>query len=265
MASRREQKEQARAARIAAEQVATLAVTRRRRWLSLAGIVAIVVIALVVVIAAGTSSGGSGLQSKPQAAKTYAQVKQELAGIPQRGVQLGDPRAKVTMNYIGDLECPYCRVFTMTVLPQFISDFVRSGRVKLEYRSLCTATCHFNTPRFVPQQVAAYAAGKQNLFWQYAELFYREQQDESQPYVTEHFLRGLAGQIPKLAIGRWLTDRKDPALTSQVEADERWVGHTGIPEQTPEVLITGPRGSVYLPSATAPTLTWLTHAVTKVS
>jgi hypothetical protein len=117
----------------------------------------------------------------------------------------------------------------------------------------------------VPQQVAAYAAGQQNLFWQYAELFYREQEDESQPYVTEHFLRGLAGQIPKLEFNRWLSDRKDPALTAQVEGDERFVDHSRLPGQTPEVVLTGPRGTVYLPSEALPTLTWLTHAVSKVS
>jgi protein-disulfide isomerase len=265
MASRREQKDQARAARLAAAEAATVAATRRRRLLSFGGIISIVVIALVLVIAIGTGSGGSGLLPKPQASKTYGQVQQELAGIPQHGVRLGDPRAKVTMSYIGDLECPYCRVFTMSVLPQFISDYVRSGKVKLEYRSLCTATCHFNTPRFMPQQVAAYAAGRQGLFWQYAELFYREQEDESQPYPTEHFLRGLAGQIPKLELKRWLSERKDPALASQVQADQVFVGHAGIPEQTPELLLTGPRGSLYLPANAAPTLTWLIHAVSKVS
>jgi protein-disulfide isomerase len=265
MASRREQKEQARAARLMAAEAATVAATRRRRLLSFGGIIAIVVMALVVVIAIGTGSGGSGLLPKPQATKTYAQVQQELAGIPQRGVRLGEPSAKVTMNYIGDLECPYCRIFTTSVLPPFISHYVRSGKVKLEYRSLCTATCHFNTQRFVPQQVAAYAAGRQNRFWQYAELFYREQEDESRPYVTEHFLRGLAAQIPNLQFTRWLRDRKDRALTSQVQADQTFVGHGGLPEQTPEIVLTGPRGTVYLPAQGVPTLTWLTHAVSKVS
>lgn len=266
MASRREQKELARAARIAAEQAATAASVRRRRLLGLGGIVTIAVIALVAVIAIGAAaSGGSGLQSRRQALQTYHQVATELGGIPQRGVRLGAADAKVAMTYIGDLECPYCRVFTTTILPRFISRYVRTGKVKVVYRSLCTATCHYNTPRFIPQQVAAYAAGRQNLFWQYAELFYREQQDESQSYVTEHYLRGLAGQIPSLRLRRWLSDRKEPALTSQVEAGQTLTGRQGLPEQTPEVLISGPRGSVYLPLGGVPTLTWLISAVGKVS
>lgn len=265
MASRREQKEQARAARLAAAQAASTTAAKRRHVLSFFGLIAVAAIAVVVVIAIGSGSGSGGLQPKQQAAKTYGVVRQELAGIPQHGVRLGSGDAKVTMTYIGDLECPYCRAFTMTVLPQFISHYVRDDKVKMVYRSLCTATCHFNTPRFVPQQVAAYAAGEQNRFWQYAELFYREQEDETQPYVTEHYLRELATQIPGLRFERWLADRKDRALASQVQADARFVARLRLPGQTPEVLMSGPQGSVYLPASAAPTLTWLISAVSKVS
>jgi len=265
MASRREQKEQARAARIAAAELATGAAAKRRRILTFGGIVAGAVIVVVVVIAIGTGSGNTGLQPQQQATKTYGVVRQELAGIPQHGVRLGSANAKVTMTYVGDLECPYCRAFTMTVLPQFIRRYVREDKVKMVYRSLCTATCHFNTPRFVPQQVAAYAAGKQNRFWQYAELFYREQADETQPYVTERYLRGLAAQIPGLDLSRWLADRKDPALVSQVHADSEFVQRLRLPGQTPEVLMSGPKGSVYLPANGVPTLTWLISAVSRVS
>jgi protein-disulfide isomerase len=265
MASRREQKELARAARIAAADAATARAVRGRRLLGLAGIVVMAAVVLAVVIAISGSGGSAGLQDRRQAAATYHAVERELSGIPQHGLRLGSPGAKVTMTYIGDLECPYCSVFTQTVLPKFISRYVRSGRVKMAYRSLCTATCHVNTARFVPQQVAAYAAGRQNLFWQYAELFYREQQDESQPYVTEHYLRGLAGQIPALKLARWLRDRRDPTLASQVESDQSLTTHEHLPEQTPEVLMTGPRGSIYLPAEAVPTLTWLIGAVGKVT
>jgi protein-disulfide isomerase len=265
MASRRERKEQARAVRLAAAEAASTTAARRRRVLSFFGLIVVAVIAMAVVIAIGSGSGSGGLQSKRQASETYGAVRQELAGIPQHGVRLGSANAKVTMTYIGDLECPYCRAFTMTVLQQFISHYVRDDKVKMVYRSLCTATCHFNTSRFVPQQVAAYAAGQQGRFWQYAELFYREQEDETQPYATEHYLRGLAAQIPDLKFKRWLADRKDPALVSQVQADARFVGRLRLPGQTPEVLMSGPRGSVDLPANAAPTLTWLISAVSKVS
>jgi len=169
------------------------------------------------------------------------------------------------MNYFGDLECPVCQYFTLNVIPQFLDQEVRTGKVKIVYRSLCTATCHFNTPRFGPQQVAAYAAGEQDLFWQYAELFYREQGNETQPYVTEQYLRGLAMQIPTLSFKKWLTDRRDPALLAQVQADQALATRIGLPDQTPEVLMSGPKGTEYVPANGFPTLAWLDRAVNAVS
>jgi len=229
------------------------------------GIVLAAATVVAVVVALSSGGGGSGLLPKPQATRAYRQVESLLAGIPQSGVRLGDPGAKVTMTYVGDLECPYCRAFTLSVLPQFISSYVRAGKVKIVYRSLCTATCHFNSSRFVPQQVAAYAAGQQNLFWQYAELFYREQEDESQPYVTEHYIRGLAEQIPLLDFNRWLVDRRNPALASEVQADQAFVSKSGLPEQTPEIVMSGPAGSESLPANALPTTGWLSSVVKAVS
>lgn len=222
-------------------------------------------VAVIAISAAASSPGTAGLLPRPQAARAYTRLERELAGIPQHRLRLGSPDARVKMTYVGDLECPYCRIFTMTVLPQFIARYVRTGRVELEYRSLCTASCHVNSARFIPQQVAAYAAGQQGLFWQYAELFYREQGDETEPYPSDRYLRGLATQIPGLDFGRWLRDRRDPALAARVKRDQRLTAQQGIPEQTPEVLMGGPRGTVYVPAAGLPTLTWLTHAVAKVS
>jgi len=266
VASRRQQKEQARTARLAVAEAARASAVRRRRLRVFAGIVllAAAVVAVVVAVTAG-GGAGSGLLGKRQATRTYRQVERLLAGIPQSGVRLGDPGAKVTMTYVGDLECPYCRAFTLGVLPEFISSYVRTGKVKIVYRSLCTATCHFNSSRFVPQQVAAYAAGEQNLFWQYAELFYREQEDESQAYVTEHYLRGLAQQIPLLHFNRWLVDRHNPALVSQVQADQTFVSKSRLPEQTPEAVMSGPIGSESLPANALPTTDWLSSAVRAVS
>jgi protein-disulfide isomerase len=265
MASRREQKEQARAVKIAASDAVRSAAMRRRRLGVMAGLVSVTaaVVAAVVVISSG--GGEAGLQPRSQVAATYRRVNALLAGIPQSGETLGAPSAKVSMTYFGDLECPVCREFTLSVLPQFVATYVRTGRVKILYRSLCTATCHFNTPRFVPQQVAAYAAGKQNLFWQYAELFYREQGDETQPYATEQYFRGLAGQIPTLELNKWLTERHDPALLSQVHADQALVTKLRVPEQTPEVLMSGPKGSQIVPANGFPTAAWLGAAVNTVS
>ena len=108
-----------------------------------------------------------------QANAAVNQVDALLAGVPQSGNVLGDPKAPVTLQYYGDLECPICKEFTLGALPSLIQKYVRAGKLKIEYRSLETATREPET--FKSQQIAALAAGKQNKMWHYLELFYHEQ------------------------------------------------------------------------------------------
>ncbi len=103
---------------------------------------------------------------------------------------IGSPKAPVTMVYYGDLECPICKEFTLGALPSIVQQWVRSGKLKIEYRALETAT---HEPEvFKTQQVAALAAGKQKKMWDFLELFYREQGEEDTGYVTESYLQALA-------------------------------------------------------------------------
>jgi protein-disulfide isomerase len=248
MASRKEQKEQARAARLAAEQQSAAQAQRNKRMYMFGGIIAVAVaiIAVVVIVANnGGTPAPTGIQTGHQANKTYNQVNDLLKDIPQNGTVLGNPKAKVTMTYFGDLQCPICRDFTLEVFPTFVQQEVRTGKVKVDYKSFCTASCN-NTSQPSPQgtfnnqQVAAYAAGKQSLFWYYTELFYHEQGTEGTPYVNESFLTGLAGQIPNLNQKTWQTDRGDPALLTQVQADESLAAKDGI-QGTPTLVMAGPK------------------------
>ena len=82
--------------------------------------------------------------------------------------------------------------------------------MKVVYKSFCTATCNGPNPNVFPtQQVAGLAAGKQNKFWQYTELFYREQGQEDTGYVNEAYLTALARQITGLNLATWQSDRND--------------------------------------------------------
>src|ERR1700685_2396304 len=72
--------------------------------------------------------------------------------------------------------------------PSIIDSYVRNGKVKIEYRSMETATRDPDT--FDIQQVAALAAGQQDKLWNFIELFYHEQGKEDSGYVTESFLQG---------------------------------------------------------------------------
>ena len=58
--------------------------------------------------------------------------------------------------------------------------------MQVVYKALQTATRDQQT--FQLQQVAALAAGQQQRFWNYAELFYHEQGQEDSGYVNESYL-----------------------------------------------------------------------------
>ncbi len=253
MASRKEQKEQARAQRLAEEQAAALKARRNRRLQMLGGV--LIGAAIVVVVAIAVSSGNktantSSDVTKGQSTQITKTVDTLLAGIPQSGTELGSPKAPVTMTYFGDLECPICRDFTLLGgMSQLISNDVRQGKVKVVYKSFCTATCNgpgqsvFNT-----QQVAAYAAGMQSKFWNYAETFYREQGTEDTGYVTEKYLAGLASQVTGLDIPKWQTDRGNPALLAQVQADGVAGTAAGV-SGTPTLIMKGPKGEEPVPES----------------
>ena len=269
MASRKEQKESARQARLAAEQAAAAKAARTRRLGLTAGIVAAaVIVAVVIVVVSVSGSKKTGIKTGTAGAQTYAAVNAELQGIPQSGTTLGKASAPVTIQYFGDLECPICAEFTLgeadSGLPQLISGPVKSGQVKIEYKSTETASGAVNSDRFVPQQVAAYAAGKQDLFWDYAELFYHEQGSEDTRYVTEDYLDTLAKQIPSLNYAKWLADRKDASLSAQVSADGKLATQDGI-TGTPTLVAVGKHEEIVPASSGIPTYSEIMSAVKAVS
>ncbi len=169
------------------------------------------VVILAVLIA---TSGGSRAVPGVGARNEAAAVSGLLAGIAQRGTVLGSPTAPVTMQYFGDLECSACRDFTLGALPGIIHRWVGSGRLKIEYRSLETAT---REPETFRRQLLA--AGKQDKAWDFIELFYREQGEDGSGYVTESYLQGLARQIPGLLLANWINERGDRTFASRLTAD----------------------------------------------
>ena len=229
--TRKQRREQAREQRKALEEEAAAGAKRKARLTQL-GIVVAVVVAVVVVILIATGGGGTKKIAPHSAAanQATATVNKLIAGIPQSGNTLGNPNAPVTLQYFGDLECPICKNFTLGALPPIIQKWVRTGKVKIEYRSLETATREPET--FKTQQVAALAAGKQQKMWNYLETFYHEQGEEDSGYVTESFLQGLAQQVPGLNLTTWTNERSDPALVTQIATDAQAannVGFTGTP------------------------------------
>jgi protein-disulfide isomerase len=266
MASRTKQKEEARARRLAEEQARVERARQQHRLRLVLGTVlaAVIVVAAFVLISSGGGKKG-GLQTGTKATATQTAVNSLLAGIPQSGNTLGNPNAPVTMTYYGDLKCPVCQAFTLSGgFPQLVSKDVRQGKVKVVYDAFCTATCNGPDPNEFPlQQVAALAAGKQNKFWQFAELFYHQQGSEQDAYVTNAYLQGLAKQIPGLNLTQWESDRNDANLTNQVNSQQTTAKQLGV-SGTPTLIFKGPKGT-QVPSSSVPSYSDLQSAINQVS
>jgi protein-disulfide isomerase len=266
MASRAKAKEEARARRIAEEQARAAAHAKARRMQRLGGVVilAIVAVAVAIAISSGGSSGGTGLLHGKALTTAEASVNSLLTGIPQSGDTLGSPSAPVTMTYFGDLECPVCQAFTLSGgLPQLVSNEVRQGKVKVVYSPFCTATCNSHPhATFANQQIAALAAGQQNKFWNYVELFYHQQASETSNYVTENYLDTLAREIPGLNLATWKSARSSQALSQQLATQEQSGTAQGI-TGTPTLIFSGPKGKAQ-PNTSVPSYSDLQSSLKQV-
>lgn len=232
--TRKQRREQARAERRALEEAEAAGAVRRTRLIQLGVVIGIVAVIIVAILLATGGSSKKGIPPTKELPKVSAEVAALLAAIPQNGNTLGSPKAPVTMQYYGDLECPICKDFTNGAQKPLIQNYVRPGKLKIEYRSLETATKEPET--FKTQQVAALAAGKQSKMWHYIELFYHEQGEENTEYVTEKYLQGLAQQVPGLNLTSWTAARSDPEFTNSITADAQAANNAGF-TGTPSFLI----------------------------
>jgi hypothetical protein len=178
---------------------------------------------LVAVIAAAASSGDSSAGHSgvvvPQPPNAVQRTYALLEGIPQHGPYLGEPKAPVTLQFFGDLQCKDSRAAMLGALPFLIRRWVRPGKLQIRFRSLPAET--LNWYEFRDQQTAALAAGRQGKLWNYIDVFFREQQTEFTHYANAAFLNRIAVQAG-VGLGRWSED-----LTPFRES---WVGRIKLDE-----------------------------------
>jgi protein-disulfide isomerase len=215
-----------------------------------------VIIAVVVVVIVSASGGGNSGTVKlgtKKAQSTANAVNSTLSGIPQSGMTLGNPSAKVTMTEFGDLECPICKDFAIGPETQLISNEVKSGKVKIDFKSFPTASREVSDWQtiFPLQQDAAYAAGAQDKAWNYILLFYHEQGKEATSYVNTSYLTGLAKQVPGLNLKKWGTDRFNPKYTGQIDNEIKAANALNI-QGTPGIMFSGPKSQTKLYSGYLP-------------
>lgn len=230
MASRSEHKRQARAEREARERESELTAGRRRTLCRLAATSAAAVI--VVAVAIGVSQSGkadAGTTTGPPEGVTETRALYE--GIPQRGVELGNPNARVTLTEFADLQCPFCAQYGRDVLPEIVRKYVRTGKVKLVFRSLA-----FIGPDSERGARMVAAAGRQNRLWETVDLIYRNQGAENDGWIDDDYLRRV-GTAAGVDVDTAFAERAHPDVEAQLAVARTEAERAHI-NSTPSFLLT---------------------------
>jgi protein-disulfide isomerase len=230
LASRKEQREQARAEREARESAERAKAQRNKRMLQVgAALAGVAVIAVVLVLVLGGSDDKKGGSPTGDANGTN-QTSQLLGGIPQTGATLGDPKATVTLTEYADLQCPFCKAYTIDQFPGIVAKYVKTGKVKMVFKNYA-----FIGPDSLTAARAAEAAGKQNKLWNFIDVFYNNQGTENTDYVTDAFLTKIAkgaGVDPT----KMLADRQDPKIDTAIAKAQQDAQQAGV-NSTPTFII----------------------------
>jgi len=137
---------------------------------------------------------------------------------------LGPDDALVTVVEFSDFQCPYCARLAPTVheLPQ------RHADVRVVFRQMPLP----NHALARPAAKAALAAHRQGKFWEMHDALF-----ERGGKITDGDMDDIAEEIG-LDLGRFATDREDPAIEAMVAEDEALARQVGV-QGTPASFVNG--------------------------
>ena len=159
-----------------------------------------------------TTTGGTKTTTAPTRITGPAAITALFAGIPQHGDTLGKPSAPVSLVVFEDPQCPYCDEWTLDTLPTILTQFVRTGKVKLVYRGLVVIS-----ENSVLGVRAIAAAGRQNKLWDMNEALYANQGKENSGWITSNLILALAADLG-LDSKKLVADANSKAVTSILTA-----------------------------------------------
>jgi protein-disulfide isomerase len=234
--TRKERRDEARRARVERENAQRAAAARRSRLIRLGAVLGAAAAVVAVLIAVSASHSGSSASSSTAASSSgsvsgASATTALFAGVPQHGTTLGSANAPVTVTEFADLQCPFCKESALTQLPSIVKQYVRPGKVSLQFQSLA-----FIGPDSVRAARVAQAAGSQDKLWNFVDLMYRNQGKENTGYATDAYLRRLAAAVPGLDANRAFAARNGAAVTAKLQAADTQATQNGVNE-TPTFLV----------------------------
>src|SRR3954447_23825677 len=232
--TREQRRDAARRARVEREAAVAAAAARRRRLILLGGVLGVAAIAVAVLIAVSTSGSGAKTAATSASSGSVADARESsamLAGIPQNSIVLGNAKAPVRVIEFADLQCPFCRNYALNTMPSLVKDYVRPGKVRMEFRSLA-----FIGDDSVRAARVAEAAAQQNKLWNFVDLAYFNQGKENSGWANDAALKRLAGAVPGLDANRAFAARDSAGVTASLKAADTLATSSGV-QSTPTFLV----------------------------
>ena len=163
---------------------------------------------------------------EPEQPAATSSVPSLFDGIPQDGLALGRNDAPVTLVEYADLQCPFCAEWSLRTLPTLVSDYVRTGKLRIVFRGLA-----FIGPDSDEALRTTAAAGQHDRLWQVLDGLYQGQGAENSGWVTDELVDQIAAEAG-LDAGE-LRDRRDDASVdrelAQSSAAAQAAGVRGTP------------------------------------
>ncbi len=144
----------------------------------------------------------------------------------------GDPNAPIKILEYSDFQCPYCRLFFENTEAQLMEEFVDTGTVYFEYKSVGS----FIGPESRDAAEAAYCAGDQGKFWEMHDVLFANQTGENVGAFGERRIQAYAESID-LDMGAFNECIDAGTYADLVDQDAKDATAAGI-QATPSFILT---------------------------
>ncbi|MGD0877799.1 MAG: thioredoxin domain-containing protein [Anaerolineales bacterium] len=111
------------------------------------------------------------------------------------GVHLGDPNAPVKVDAYEDFRCSVCLLYTQSIEPVVIQNYVETGKVYYTYHFFIVIDGNDGTDASLRSANAALCAGEQGHFWDYHDTLYANQITEDASLYTDARLITMAENL----------------------------------------------------------------------
>ncbi len=211
-----------------------------RKWIvlgiggcALIACVGIVILAGITVLVPRIGNNFSRVISGVNGTASAPLTLEATTSPQQPSNTLGDPNAPVKIVEYADFQCPFCQRYWQDIEPQIVDQYVKTGKVFYEYRSVG----EFLGPESAAAAQAAYCAGDQGKFWQYHDTLFSNWTGENVGDFTNDKLQQYAATVglDETVFNDCLSSGKYAARLQQDVQDAKAAGV----KSTPSLVING--------------------------